>query len=358
MAMFTNVTQVETVSKIKIGFIDHDNTEFSTDFRSYLTDKLNMQLNENESFDTLATMLINKKISVIIEVPANFEKDAVSGSAADLITTSLDDYENVSFVNAYLNTYMNSRILLADSAGGDMDVFHALLDESQNNTIAIENVAASDIVVPSSIGSNAFVMDSTYSQAFVPCMGFYLMIGFIFYISFAFMIFDDRTNGTYQRMQATPVTSVQYIVGTTLFGVFNGLLIIGVFFAYILLSKTDIGVSYGNTILLMVLIMLLQIGFSMMVGQLLKSKSAVLTSIFAYGTVGSMIGGAWFPIDFGPDSIQKIAKTTPNYWFMDAFRRMQENSDANIVSNVIVLVLFIILVYLISAIRFARNSSV
>lgn len=358
MVLFSDVAHVDTVSQIKIGFIDHDQTEFSADFRSYLTDKLNIQLTENESYDTLATMLINKKISVIIEVPENFEEDTVSGFAPDLITTSLDDFENVAFVNAYLNTYMNSRVFLAESAGGDPDVFHALLNESQNQAISIENVAAADTIVSSTVGNNAFVMDSEYSRAFVPCMGFYLMIGFVYYISFAFMIFNDRTNGTYQRIQSTPVTSLQYIIGITLFGIFNGLLIIGVFFAYVFLSKTDIGVPYGNTILLMILIMLIQIGFAMMVSLLIKSKSVVLTAIFTYGTVASMIGGAWFPIEFSPDSIQKIAKTTPNYWFMDAFRQMEGNSDANIVPHIIVLVLFIILVYLISAIRFTKNNSV
>jgi len=357
MALFGNIQGDDTISHIQIGLIDHDSTELSADFRHYLTDTLNMILIEDQSYDELSKTLINRRISVIVEVPENFENAAISGQPEDLITTSLSDFENAAFVDAYLNSYMNSISILSVGAAGDREVFHELLLESETRQITVQSTA-----VPKSEGAiveegMVFIDDSVYADSFVPSMGFYVMFGFFFSISIAFMIFDDKSSGIFHRIQSTPVTSVQYIVGSTLFGVFNGLLIIGLFFSYLFVTGTEIGIPYGSSILLMALMMLFIVGFALMLALFLKSKSAVLTVIFGYSTVASLIGGAWFPIEFGPESLQKLAKITPHYWFMDAFNKMQENSGANIVSNIIVLVLFIVLVYLVSAIRFTQNKN-
>ncbi|MDD4096582.1 MAG: ABC transporter permease [Oscillospiraceae bacterium] len=357
MALFGNIQGEETISRIKIGLIDHDGSALSAAFRHYLTDTLNMELIEDQTYDELSTTLINRRISVIVEIPENFENAAVRGQPEDLITTSLSDFENAAFVDAYLNSYMNSISVLGLGAAGDSDVFHELLLKSETRQISVASTAVPKLEGALEDDEIIFINDSVYEDDFVPAMGFYVMFGFFFTISIAFMVFDDRSSGIYKRIQSTPVTSVQYIVGSTLFGVINGLLIIGLFFAYLLLSRTKIVVPYWSAILLMALMMLFMVGFALMLALLLKSKSAVLTVIFAYSSIASMIGGAWFPIDFGPDSLQKLAKITPNYWFMDAFNKMQENTDANIVSNIIVLVLFIILVYLVSAIRFSQNKN-
>lgn len=357
MILFSHNTGSDGISKIKIGLIDYDNTALSANLESYLTDTLNMELSENQTYDELTTLLIDRKISVIIEVPANFENSEIDRRPEDLITTSLSDYENALFVDAYLNSYMNSIDVLGRSAAGDRDVFQKLLLESGNQKISVQNTAVPKLESGLPDNGMIFISDSVYADDFIPCMGFYLMFGFIFTISIAFMIFDDRSSGIFKRIQSTPVTSVQYITGSTLFGVINGILIIGLFFAYLLITGTKIGVPYWSSILLMVLMMLFMVGFAMMLSLLLKSKSAVLTAVFGYSTVASMIGGAWFPIEFGPDFLQKLAKMAPNYWFMDAFSKMQENADANVVPNIIVLVLFIVLVYLVSAIRFAQNKN-
>ncbi len=357
MALFGNITGDDTISRIKIGLIDHDRTALSADFRHYMTDTLNIQLIEDQTFEELSMTLINRNISVIVEIPENFENAMVNGHPEDLIATSLSDFENAAFVDAYLNSYMNSINILGVSAAGDKDVFHELLHESENRKISIRSTAVPKLTSGLADDEMVFIDDSVYADSFLPSMGFYMMFGFFFAISIAFMVFDDRSSGIFHRIQSTPVTSAQYIIGSTLFGVVNGLLIIGLFFAYLFLSRTKIGVPYGNTILLMVLMMLFMVGFALMLALIMKSKSSVLTVIFAYSSMASMIGGAWFPIEFGPDSLQKLAKITPNYWFMDAFNKMQENSRANIVSNIIVLVLFIVLVYLVSAIRFTQNKN-
>jgi len=59
MNLMSNVTSDDTISRMKIGFIDYDSTNLSVDFRRYLSDKLNIELTEDLSYDELSTQLIN-----------------------------------------------------------------------------------------------------------------------------------------------------------------------------------------------------------------------------------------------------------------------------------------------------------
>jgi hypothetical protein len=50
-----------------------------------------------------------------------------------------------------------------------------------------------------------------------------------------------------------------------------------------------------------------------------------------------------------------MARVLPQYWFMDAFRRIQADPLANIYPNVIIISLFIILSFLIGAVLFSQQ---
>jgi len=346
MNLMSNVTEGDTVGRTKIGLIDNDATALSADFRSYLSDRLDLELVENVSYDELSTKLINKDISVIVEVPEGLEESAALGRMENLTTTSLDDYENSAFITVYLNSYMNSIQILSDGAGGDRQLFDQLLADYQANDIP---VASSDVYTDSAAAGQA--------SGFIQGMGFFLFFGSTFGLFIAFMVFDDRATGVFQRIQATPVKSIQYIFGTTLFGIMNGLITVGIFFVYLKVTGFSIGMPLGTAILFMLLMTLVQVGFTMMTALFFRSKAAVMTVIIGYGSIACVLGGAYFPISMAPDILQKIARVTPHFWFMDAMRRLQENSSVSVVPNIIILVLFIVLMYLVSAFKFTQQKS-
>lgn len=346
MSLMSNVSSDDAIGRVKIGFIDNDRTGLSADFAGYLSDTLHIELEKELSYEELSTKLINKEVSVIVEVPAGFEEGAVSGSLRNLTTTSLDDYENSAFITVFMNTYMNSIKILSDSAGGDSRVFGQLLDEYKKYDIPV-----------SSSGVFTDAAAAGQQSGFIQGMGFYLLFGFTYGLLIAFMVFDDRATGVFQRIRATPVKSAEYILGTTMFGIINGMITVGLFYVFLKITGYSIGMPVRTAILFMSLMTLLQIGFSMMAALFLRSKSAVMTVIIGYGTIACILGAAYFPIDMAPEVLQKIARLTPHFWFMDAMRRLQLNSSADIVPNVIILVLFIVLMYLVSAFKFTQKKS-
>ncbi|MDF2541654.1 MAG: transporter permease [Herbinix sp.] len=334
-----------TVAKIKIGYMDHDNSVLSEDFERYLTEQLNYELYENNSYEVLSTELIDKHISAIIEVPENFYADTSKGRIKPFVITTLDDYENAAFFEVYVNSYLGSIKVLSDSAAGDEKLFDELLSTYQKEQTRMAHSAA--ITIDKSLLAQ--------KAGFINSIGFYLMFIFGVSVSYTFIILDDRLSGVLNRIQVTPVKPSQYIIGSAIFGTIVCFIMSGIFCTYIKIMNIQTGVPFGIILLLMTLFSIFTVCFSMATALTLHSKNAVTSMIIGFSTFGCILGGAYFPIEMAPKSLQNLARILPQFWFMDTFRKLQADSLANVFPNIIVLILFIVLTFLIGAVVFSQN---
>jgi ABC-2 type transport system permease protein len=334
-----------TVAKVNIGVLDYDNSLLSHDFKQYMKEELNYNLLENDSYDDLTTELIDKDISVIIEIPKGLHKTVLTESKPEILITSLEDYENAAFIEAYINSYISSILMLAAGAQGNQKAFDQLLGDYRDVNIILNQSAAGTINKEEVFGKNGFINS----------VGFFLMFIFTISVVLAFMVEDDRLKGVFSRIQVTPVKPVQYIIGSGIFGILLCFVQVGLFVAFIVLKDIKTGVPVGIILLMLMLFSLFTVCFSILVALATRSKNAITAIIIGFSTVGCILGGAYFPLDMAPDSLQKMARILPQYWFMDAFRRLQVDSVANIYPNIIILSLFIILSFLIGAVLFAQN---
>lgn len=332
-------------AKIKIGVIDYDQSLLSIDFENYLTEELDYQIITDNNFEQLSNQLIEKEISVIIEVPKGFYEAFAKGDTKNVIITSMDDYENSAYIEVYINNYLSSIQLLAAGAAGDTSIFKQLLTDYNNNEIKLSEARA--VSVDNKTLANR--------MGFINSIGFYLMFVFTASVVLSFIVVEDRIKGLYNRIQVTPVKPLHYIVGTGVFGLFLCLLQIGIYCGYIYFMKLDIGVPIHLLIGLMSLFSLFTISFSIAVAVILKSKNTMTSIIIGFSTVGCILGGAYFPIDMAPKTLQNLARVLPQYWFMDALRSLQMDIKANIFSNITILALYALLSLLIGAVLFAQN---
>ena len=329
---------------VKTGIIDYDQSALSEDFKAYLTQDLKYEVLEDYSYDELSRELLDKNISVIIEIPENFYGQYASGGKEDLIITSMSDYENAAFIEVYINSYMSSIAILSKGAAGDPVVFDRLLAGRSSYDIPITQSAVS-------IDRKELVN----KEGFLIAIGFYLMIIFAFSAFLAFMVLDDRQSGVYNRIQITPVKPVQYIIGTGLLGLFLCFLQIGIFCGYLYLAEIDTGIPMQLIILIMGLFAVFTVCFSVAIAIVLNSKNAATTVIIGFSTIGCILGGAYFPIELAPKTLQNLAKVMPQFWFMDAFRSLQADNTANVLPNITILILFSILSLLIGAVLFSQS---
>jgi ABC-2 type transport system permease protein len=334
-----------TLSKIKIGVIDQDQSVLSGDFKGYLAEELNYELVENQPYEELSTELIDKQISVIIEIPEGFYDNIASGNMQDVTITALDDYENSAFLEAYLNSYLGSIRLLSDSAAGDKAVFDQLLADYDKEEIKITQSAAQGI-------DKKLLKEK---EGFNNSIGFFLMIIFGLSIVISFIVLEDRLSGVFSRIKITPVKPVQYIIGTGIFGLVLCLLEVLIYCGFIRIAGYNIGFNLWLLVFMMVLFSLFTICFAIAIALSLKSKSALAAASMGFSTIGCILGGAYFPLDLAPKSLQNLAKILPQYWFMDTFRTVQADPAANIAPNIMILILFTLLTFLIGAVLFSQN---
>lgn len=333
------------LADISVGVIDHDNSALSTDFKEYLTEKLHYKIIENYTFDELSAELIDKDISVIIEIPEDFYEKYASGERESIVVTSLDDYENAAFIQVYINNYLGSISILSQGAAGDRSTFDRLLEENDKNDIAISQTAATQI--------DRREMENR--EGFINSVGFYLMFIFSISVLLAFMVLDDRNNGVYNRIQVTPVKPFQYIVGTGVFGLFLCFLQIALYCGYIFFMDIQTGIPTYLLLLIMALFSIFTVSFSLAIAVVMNSKNAMTSIVIGFSTVGCILGGAYFPIDMAPKTLQNLARILPQYWFMDAFRSLQADAAANVLPNITILTLFSVLSLLIGAVMFSQN---
>lgn len=340
-----NFVSHETSSKLQIGVIDYDNSALSMDFKSYLAEGLDYQLVENEAYDYLSEMLIDKSISSIIEIPMGFYDTFASGQEGNIIITSTDDFENAAFLEAYMNSYLAGIQLLSTSAEGNKEAFDRNLVEYREMEISITK-------------SLAYSLDKEQfkqREGFGVSIGFFLMIVFPLGMLLSFMIIEDRLNGIYSRITITPVKPIQYIAGNSLFGFMLLMLEVVLYCGFIAIKNIDIGFPVYKLFLLMLLLAFFVTCFILDISILVRSKNGVTTLVMGFSTVGAILGGAYFPLDLAPASLQNLARILPQFWFMDSIRKLMNDPVADITPNIIILVLFTVLAFLIGAVLFSQN---
>ena len=343
--LFGNMTSQIGDKVISIGVIDYDNSELSKDFKDYLVNDLKYQLIEQETYDELSTKLIDRRISIIIEIPKGMQLKYAAGNKENVIVTSLDDYENAAYMKVYINNYFNNIDLLSKAANGVEQAFLSLLKDYQNTTIKVTQTAAVTMDLEAEAGKFGFI--ST--------IGFFLMIIFAISIVFDFIIVDDRLKGLYNRVQIAPVKPLHYILGTGLFGLILCFIMVFIFCGYVAYSDIKTGVPLSSLIIIMSLFSVFTICFSLAVAVVLLSKNAMTSIVIGFSTIGCILGGAYFPIDMAPKAMQNISRILPQFWFMDAFRSLQLDVHANINPHIIILSLFTLLFLLLGAVSYAGH---
>lgn len=334
-------------STVRLGVCDHapeHNKTIVENLKSYFEDTLGMETSEKD-YDSLSKDLIDKKISAIIEVPSDFYEKAADGEPQKLEFTTLGDYENAAFIEAYLNSYMSGVSVISKAAGGNEKMFSEMLS-SQKPPNEIK-ISEANFEVDQQARTNG---------AFRSSIGFMTCIIAAVTIMISRQIMNDRNLGTYNRMKCSSIKPSEYILGVSVFGMICCTLMNAVFIGFAYSTSDCISIPIGAAFGGMGLFGLFSVGLSTMFGLLINNTTALMTVGVGYATIGSMLCGAWFPISDSLGAVSNIAKIVPQYWLMDMVRGFEGGLDVNILPNMCILALAAVLSFLVSAVIFTRKS--
>jgi ABC-2 type transport system permease protein len=330
---------------IMIGYIDNEKGVLAEDFKLYATERLGLELVEGGQ-DYLDNELVEKHISAIVEVPAGLGESLLKGHEGALQVTYMDDYLNKVFLQNYLELYMASVEMLAAASQGDADTFGDLLDDARSESAQIATAGLDEERIRHDKDWSSFLVGS----------GFFLFLAAMLVIVLATIIYEDRANQTFKRVQATNVHALSYVIGVCTAGFISIAAMVAVFLAYCVVSGLGAIIPLGAVTVLCLLYVLVCVAFALAAGLLFESRAAILWAVMAISTIFSLLGGAWFPITYAPEFLQQIAHVTPQFWVTDALSRMQTGDMQTWLTSAGILSLFSLLLFLVAGVQFASKS--
>jgi ABC-2 type transport system permease protein len=139
------------------------------------------------------------------------------------------------------------------------------------------------------------------------------------------ILVQERKSWTLQRIGTMPVTASQVIMGKMLARITLGMIQFAFAFAIGLGFGAIFGVSFGNSIPALILVML---AFTFCISALTLLLATFIQNDSQAGSISTLvaltlapIGGAWWSLEneFIPEIMRTIAQVSPVYWAMDGF---------------------------------------
>ena len=333
---------------IPVGVIDRDHSAASEDMLRYMEKRLHMYLMRGEgedAFGQLTAELLDCRISVILEIPEGMQEKFLTGEAPEILMTSLDDYENSAFTEAYLENYMQRTALLAKAAGDDEERFLELLELAGEGGLEIGVKE----------GGRENLQKVRDENGIALLVGFFTFMGFGLTMFMGLLVLEDRSNGTFKRMQISNVRPAAYMAGMTMG---NICISIGVV-AGVLVMLACVG-PVTDIPLWLIGVMFLEwivfsAGFQLMVAFLVKSSWVMVTVNVGFVSIANILGGAYFPL--GDNVLSKFSALVPQFYMMETVYGLQGDPAYPFGKNLWVLLLMAMLVYLIAAVSFARREN-
>lgn len=325
---------------ITVGLEDRDNSDLSSALKSYLIDSLGMTIIE-EKPENFNDMLINKDISAIIELPDGFQQTLLDGKKPEIISTTLDDYENGAYISVYIDGFMNSAAAAAKASDGNEKTFAEIISAESKTVLKTESA------VISSRETEYVIAGYRMSCGFITLM----MFGVCIFITLAVM--DDKFYGTYNRMRASSITGLQYIAGASSAGLIISLPVSMPLTLFLLISGAEITLNPAAMIVINVLFSLFSSSLAIFLALFVKNKPGLFMSSSGIASLGSILGGAFFPIDESIGTLKFFSVLTPHYWYMNYVGGESENP----IINIAILLLFAVALILASSIIFTKRSA-
>lgn len=329
---------------IPVGVLDYDQSLLSKDMLQYMEKELSWKVVYADDYDQMTRKLLDCEVSVIIEIPEGFELGIMTSNEQDILVTVLNDYENEAFTKIYLNQYLERTRLLVKASASDEEKLKDFLKEASTNQTEITAVVGNE-------DSRKKEMDECGLSFMV---GFFTLAGFCFTIYLSVLILEDKKNGTLKRIQISGIKPAAYIGGMALSnGVIAVAVVLGIGLMLSILGLQS-NVPIWLTILLLLLFIIFCIGFNLMTALLCKKMFVAVTIGIGFISISNIMGGAYFPIEGSVFS--KFSVLTPQYFIMNIVRKLGVDANYTYLTDLCVLLLMIVLIYLVDAVIYTRKE--
>jgi ABC-2 type transport system permease protein len=142
-------------------------------------------------------------------------------------------------------------------------------------------------------------------------------------------IYTEKEQGLYTRLLSAPVSRSQIIWSKFLYGVLLGILqLVVLFLGGSALYGIEVVPHLGPLLLVCALAAASCTAFGLLIAAFMPTAEASRGTATLLILLMSAIGGAWFPVSFMPQFIQRVSVFTPVYWSIRGFEQVLWSHDA------------------------------
>lgn len=164
----------------------------------------------------------------------------------------------------------------------------------------------------------------------------------------------DRESSFFARLAASPMTAKDFILGYAMPLLPLSVIQSALFLATAAVMGLEPGWHLPGALLVMIPAALFYIGFGLLLGATMKQKQiGALFSMFV--TVSTWFSGMWFDLGIIGRWMEILGKCLPFWYAVDAGRAVLSGSTARLVTDILVLLAWAVLMFILAAVFFRRR---
>lgn len=295
-------------SKTNVAFINRDeDSVFVEGFKKYLT-KTCVFKEVDDTKESLQDALFFHQVSYILIIPEGFTQSFLAGEQANVEKQVVPDSAESMYVDMAVNNYLNTARTYVKNAG--------TLSQAELGTLVAKDFESE--VTVNMYSKEKKQADYSFDVVFYNYLVYAMLSAFILSISIVMISFSNVD--IRRRNIVTPMThtsfQVQQLLGHfSLAMIFDVLIIL---FGFIL--KGDFTITRVNLLFILnaFLFSIVALSIAFLIGILVKSREATngIANVLCLGC--SFISGVFVPKELLGESVLRIAKFTPSYWYVTA----------------------------------------
>lgn len=325
--------------EVNIAFIDHDHSEFISQFKDYVEDNATI-INIDDDEESLKDALFFRKVDYIMIIPDSFTDDFIDGKDVSIQTMQVPEAYGAIYSKTLMNKYLNTANIYI-KAGIDIDDVSAKVKNDLNIDTAVHMKNYIDNSDLQSIAS--FFNFSNYALLAV-------IIVVVSMIIVSFNKIDIKKRNLVSSKNYNNI-NFQLLLGNIVISFviwFVYILIITMFYTEAMFSMH--GLLYIiNSLCLLIFILT----FSFFITKMTDNRELIsgVSNVVSLGF--SFLGGAFVPQEYLGSFVLNLAKFTPSYWFIKnnneiaLLTKFDFESIYPIFCNMIIILLFALLSYII-----------
>lgn len=311
--------------QINVGVVDQDQTKLSARLIEHVKETNNVRMIPESRIKKLLT---ESSVDYVMVIPKNFASDIIQGKATQIKGYSIQE-SNVALPAKYsINNFLSSAKNIGIAANGSEQAFYKGLSAYEQGSFS---------TVLKRVKNNDNKGDRTLTA-----LGFLIMSMLFIGNNCAQMILEDKTDKTFYRIFAGPITPRNYMlqnIASFLTAMVLQLAII------LTIMKTAFHGYFGTSILNIFGLYVIFGMFCVALGVGIMSFSKTSRQAGTLNTFITvpmcMLGGCFWPASFMPDLLQKISNLMPTTWVLRASRKIIEGGSLmNVGVEISVILLF------------------